>query len=182
MQLWKNWEDALNSMCEDIQACPGAIELVTAVASTYNNNNNNSHQQELSPSPRLPMAIATSSRLAGVETKRKKHEQGIFQHIHVIVAGDDPVVKQGKPAPDIYLEAARRLNLDPKNCLVFEDSLSGVRSGKAAGCYVVAIPDPRFTIEEKQVFIAEADMVLETLWQFDGSPFGIDIDLSKRSK
>jgi beta-phosphoglucomutase-like phosphatase (HAD superfamily) len=55
-----------------------------------------------------------------------RHE-GIFQFIETIVTGDDPVVKNGKPAPDIYLEAARRLSIDPKDCLVFEDALSGVR-------------------------------------------------------
>lgn len=103
----------------------------------------------------------------------------MFQHISVIVAGDDPAVNNGKPAPDIYLEAARRLNVDPKECLVFEDALSGVRSGKAAGCYVVAIPDPRFSEEEKKVFAKEADMVLDSLWQFDGSKFGLDVDMPK---
>lgn len=51
----------------------------------------------------------------------------MFQHIKVIVAGDDPAVKKGKPAADIYLEAARQLGVDPKECLVFEDALSGVR-------------------------------------------------------
>ena len=92
-----------------------------------------------------------------------------------IVAGDDPAVINGKPAPDIYLEAARRLNVDPTECLVFEDALSGVRSGKAAGCHVVAIPDPRFSTEEKKVFANEADVVLDSLLEFDASQFGLDV-------
>ena len=65
--------------------------------------------------------------------KRTHHERHLFEHIDVIVTGDDPAVKNGKPAPDIYLEAARRLGVDPAECLVFEDALSGVKSGKAAG-------------------------------------------------
>lgn len=156
-QFWKNWEDALSSMCEEIQACNGATEVVEALSKTG-----------------LPMAIATSSRYAGVEKKRKRHET-IFQHMKTIVAGDDPAVINGKPAPDIYLEAARRLQVDPSECLVFEDALSGVRAGKAAGCFVVAIPDKRFTQEEKEAFIAEADAVVEDLWQFDGRQFGLDV-------
>ena len=91
-----------------------------------------------------------------------------------IVAGDDPAVKHGKPAPDIYIEAAKRLGVDPKDCLVFEDALSGVRSGKAAGCRVAAIPDPRFSPEELKVFEEEADVVLKNLSDFDGRPFGIE--------
>jgi len=104
----------------------------------------------------------------------------MFDHMTAIVAGDDPAVKCGKPAPDIYLEAAKRLNVDPKDCLVFEDALSGVRSGKAAGCQVVAIPDPRFSREELMAFATEADVVVDTLWSFQGEPFGIDdVDMNQ---
>merc|ERR1712086_1102154 len=100
----------------------------------------------------------------------------------VIVTGDDPAVRNGKPAPDIYLEAARRLDIDPAECLVFEDALSGVKSGKAAGCQVVAIPDTRFSDDERtRVFWKEgrADVVLTNLWEFDGRPFGIDFDMKE---
>ena len=51
-----------------------------------------------------------------------RHET-IFQHMSAIVCGDDPDVKNGKPAPDIYLLAAERLKVHPKDCLVFEDAL-----------------------------------------------------------
>lgn len=160
-QFWKNWEDQLNSMCQEIDACKGARELVQALASYQ---------------PAFPMAIATSSRYAGVEKKKVRHD-AIFRHMTAIVAGDDPAVIKGKPAPDIYLEAARKLNVNPNESLVFEDALSGVRAGKAAGCYVVAIPDTRFSQEEKAVFVKEADMVVDDLSQFDGRVFGIDIDM-----
>ena len=47
----------------------------------------------------------------------------------------------GKPHPQIYLECAKELNLPPSKCLVIEDSINGVKAGKAAGMFVVAIPD-----------------------------------------
>jgi pseudouridine-5'-monophosphatase len=158
--FWNAWEDNLSIYCEDVRACAGASQLVEELAKTG-----------------LPMAIATSSRQAGVDKKRKRHET-MFRHISTIVAGDHPAVKTGKPAPDIYIEAARQLGVDPKECLVFEDALSGVRSGKAAGCSVVAIPDPRFTAEERAAFETEADVVVENLWAFNGKRWGINVDMA----
>ncbi|KAL3901149.1 MAG: hypothetical protein SGARI_006117 [Bacillariaceae sp.] len=170
MQLWKAWEEHLGNMCEQVEACKGAKELVQALAKA----------NMASPSrAAIPMAIATSSRYAGVDKKRKRHGD-MFQHIAAIVAGDDPAVTKGKPAPDIYLEAAKRLQVKPEECLVFEDALSGVKSGKAAGCRVVAIPDPRYSKEERDVFVTEggADVVLNSLWEFDGQQFGLNIDMA----
>ena len=110
-----------------------------------------------------------------------RHDR-IFKHIKVIVAGDDPSIKNGKPAPDIYIEAAKRLNVDLKDCLVFEDALSGVISGKAAGCQVVAIPDSRFSSDELQTYRDEgSDLVLRTLWDFDGREFGINVNMVEAS-
>ena len=74
LQLWKNWEDALNSMCEEVEAFDGATVLVEALSSHH-----------------LPMAIATSSRMAGVLKKKVRHDQ-LFQPLQVIVASDDPAV------------------------------------------------------------------------------------------
>jgi len=108
-----------------------------------------------------------------------RHGDAIFRYLSHVVTGDDPAVTNGKPAPDIYLEAARRLGVEPKDCLVFEDALSGVRSGKAAGCRVVAIPDTRFEDDELGVFRKEADAVLKDLWEFDGKPFGLDVNMRK---
>mmetsp|Transcript_26686 Transcript_26686/g.55885 ORF Transcript_26686/g.55885 Transcript_26686/m.55885 type:complete len:307 (-) Transcript_26686:104-1024(-) len=150
-ELWSQWEQNLNNLCAQVTACEGALPLV-----------------EQFETAGIPMAIATSSRLEAVAKKRVRHEI-MFSKIQKIVTGDHPAVHQGKPAPDIYLEAARQLQLDPSDlprCLVFEDALSGVRSGKAAGCLVIAVPDPRFTKEEKEIFEREADIVLESLHDF----------------
>ena len=110
-----------------------------------------------------------------------RHDR-IFKHIKVIVAGDDPAIMNGKPAPDIYIEAAKRLGVDPKDCLVFEDALSGVQSGKAAGCHVVAIPDSRFSEADLRLYAKEgADAVLRTLRDFDGTKFGIDVNMANKN-
>ena len=53
-------------------------------------------------------------------------------------------VEHGKPAPDVYLEAARRLGVDPAACAAVEDSRNGIRSARAAGMRVIAIPNPHY--------------------------------------
>ena len=143
----------LSELCEDVKPMKGARSLVKAFAASG-----------------LPMAIATSSQQDAVEVKRMKNED-IFSAMGVIVTGDDPAVRRGKPNPDIFLEAAARLGVDPSECLVFEDSMTGVLAGKAAGCQVVAIPDPR---SDKVEFLQTADCVLRSLEEFNGSAFGIE--------
>lgn len=61
------------------------------------------------------------------------------EHFVDTICGDE--VPTGKPAPDMYLEAARRLQLDPAQCLVFEDSPAGMRAAVAAGCTVIGLPE-----------------------------------------
>jgi HAD superfamily hydrolase (TIGR01509 family) len=53
-------------------------------------------------------------------------------------------VARGKPAPDVYLEAARRLGVDPARCVAIEDSSNGMRAAAAAGMAVIAVPNPHF--------------------------------------
>jgi beta-phosphoglucomutase-like phosphatase (HAD superfamily) len=118
----------------------------------------------------IPMAIATSSQQDAMEVKRMNNEN-IFSPMRAIVTGDDPAVRRGKPSPDIFLEAASRLGVEPSECLVFEDSMTGVLAGKAAGCQVVAIPDPR---SDKVEFLETADCVLRSLEDFNGDSFGIE--------
>jgi beta-phosphoglucomutase-like phosphatase (HAD superfamily) len=70
-------------------------------------------------------------------------------------------VPRGKPAPDVYLEAARRLAADAAACAAVEDSHSGIRSAKAAGMRVLAIPNPSFPPDEEA--LAAADVVLGSI-------------------
>ena len=98
----------------------------------------------------------------------------MFQSIQVMVTGDDPNVINGKPAPDIYLEAAKRLGVHPSECLVFEDALTGAQSGKSAGCHVVAVPDHRM---EKELFLSVSDEVIDSMEHFSGRSWGIPLDM-----
>ena len=70
-------------------------------------------------------------------------------------------VQRGKPSPDVYLEAARRLGADPGECAAVEDSHNGIRSAKAAGMRVIAIPNPHFPPDEEA--LAHADVVLRSI-------------------
>lgn len=87
----------------------------------------------------MPRAIGTNSRTAGAV--RKLRAAGLFHHFapgHIV--GVDAAARP-KPAPDIFLEAARRLGAAPQDCLVFEDSDAGVVAALAAGMRVVQVPD-----------------------------------------
>jgi pseudouridine-5'-monophosphatase len=90
----------------------------------------------------VPIAVATSTdlRLFGVKTSGHREWFSIFT---TIVCGDDPRVRRGKPAPDIFLAAAQSLGVDPSSCVVVEDSPLGVAAALAAGMRVIGFPDPR---------------------------------------
>ena len=70
-------------------------------------------------------------------------------------------VAHGKPAPDVYLEAARRLGVEPASCAAVEDSHGGIRSAKAAGMRVIAIPNASYPPDAES--LAQADVVLRSL-------------------
>lgn len=150
-EMVSTWEINLNRLCKDVQLMPGALELVTRLHNLH-----------------VPMAIATSSREAAVNVKRQKHE-ALFQMMKYTICGDNPAVRHGKPAPDIYLLASQMLGVDPQYCLVFEDALAGVQAGKQAGMHVVACPDPRL---ERDPYLAETSYILPpggSLLNFDWS-------------
>lgn len=69
------------------------------------------------------------------------------KYFHIIV--DGTMVLKGKPDPEVYLKCAMKLNLDPKSCVVFEDSLAGLESGERAGCKIVGVATSHEAVELK---------------------------------
>lgn len=92
---------------------------------------------------KIPCAVATSSSNALTEAAMETHDIG--EYFETIVTGED--IHNGKPAPDIYLECAKRLSVPPSRCLVFEDLIHGIKAAKAAGMNVCAVEDA-FSIED----------------------------------
>jgi beta-phosphoglucomutase-like phosphatase (HAD superfamily) len=89
----------------------------------------------------ISQAVATSSDSQNFDLKITRHHEW-FRIFECLIMGDDPEIECGKPAPDIFLLAAKRMEADPAHCLVFEDSPAGVEAARAAGMFVVAVPDP----------------------------------------
>jgi pseudouridine-5'-monophosphatase len=89
----------------------------------------------------VPLGIATSTEAPLFAIKAARHRAWL-EIFGTAVCGDDPRVARPKPAPDIFLAAARDLGVPPGDCLVFEDSPFGVEAASAAGMQVVALPDP----------------------------------------
>ena len=85
----------------------------------------------------VKMAIASSSSIEVIS--RNIERADIKKFFSAVVSGDD--VEHGKPAPDIFLKAAEKINLPANECYVFEDSFNGIRGAKAAGCVSIMIPD-----------------------------------------
>jgi beta-phosphoglucomutase-like phosphatase (HAD superfamily) len=84
---------------------------------------------------------------------------GLKEEFHATVSSEE--VGSGKPAPDVYLEAARRLEVDPGACAAIEDSTNGIRSARAAGMTVIAVPNRDYPPEAETR--AQADRILDSL-------------------
>lgn len=93
---------------------------------------------------RVPMAIATGSNRMVVE--KTLQAMGVSDWFDEVVTSDD--VAEGKPAPDIFLHAAKLLGVDPKKCLVLEDAPAGILAAQRAGMQVLTIPTPLVVVEE----------------------------------
>jgi HAD superfamily hydrolase (TIGR01509 family) len=106
---------------------------------------------------RWPLAVASSSNPELIEVVLDA--AGLHDVIRFVVSSQE--VPRGKPAPDVYLEAARRLGVDPQTCAAVEDSHNGIRSAKAAGMHVIAIPNPHYPPDAEA--LAHADVVLRSI-------------------
>jgi sugar-phosphatase len=107
----------------------------------------------------LPVAIASGSPPRMIEVVTERLDLGWIEVR--CSAMDEP---RSKPAPDVYLTAARRLGVRPERCVAIEDSPSGVLSAKAAGMLCIAVPDP---LMEGDPAYAEADLVLGALTELN---------------
>ena len=84
---------------------------------------------------KLPMAVASGGRKSNVDTSI--NTLGLKDHFVTVVTSDDDV--KPKPSPDIFLEAARRMGVEPENCLVFEDGDMGIEAARKAGMPVIDV-------------------------------------------
>jgi HAD superfamily hydrolase (TIGR01509 family) len=118
--------DVLGRMAEwyrsDLPLIPGSVDAVRRMAE------------------RFPVALASSSARILIDQVLKT--AGLSDAFQVTLSTEE--VPRGKPAPDVYLEAAARLGVDPSRAVAVEDSANGIRAARAAGLSVVAAPNRRF--------------------------------------
>lgn len=136
-----DWRDELmiEAYRNGIELMPGAAELISAAKDYFK------------------MAIATGSTKNLVDIVVEKLDFApLMQHVQ---ASDG--LKNGKPAPDIFLECARQIGEDPENCIVLEDSENGCIAGQKAGCYVIGVP----TIYTRHQDFSSADVVVGDLFE-----------------
>ncbi|HET7043456.1 MAG TPA: HAD family phosphatase [Gaiellaceae bacterium] len=118
---------------------PGAVEAVERLGAVW------------------PLAVASSSNRELIDAVLRATPLGRL--FRLTVSSEE--VARGKPAPDVYLEAARRLGVEPSRCAAVEDSHNGIAAAKAAGMRTLAIPNPRFPPGDEA--LADADAVLASL-------------------
>jgi HAD superfamily hydrolase (TIGR01509 family) len=128
----------------DLPVVPGAVEAVRRLHGDG-----------------LRLAVASSSNRELIDAVLRR--LGLAALFEVTVSSEE--VARGKPAPDVYLETARRLALDPMRCAAVEDSASGIRAAHAAGMHVIAYPNRHYPPAAE--VLALADSVLDGLDDLD---------------
>jgi HAD superfamily hydrolase (TIGR01509 family) len=132
-------ERMLERYAERLPLIDGAVAAVEELASSW------------------PLAVASSSNRRLID--RVLEVSGLAPCFQVTVSSEE--VARGKPAPDVYLEAARRLGVEPTRCVAIEDSASGIRSAHTAGMHVVAIPNRAFPPAAD--VLSQAGIVLDSI-------------------
>jgi len=128
---------------------PGAVEAVRRIGAS------------------VPLAIASSSNRELIDVVLRA--SGLAADFRATVSSEE--VPRGKPAPDVYLEAARRLGVDPARCGAVEDSHNGIRSAKAAGMRVVAVPNPHYPPDDEALGLA--DVVVASIEELQVDHFAV---------
>jgi HAD superfamily hydrolase (TIGR01509 family) len=124
---------------DELPLIPGAVDAVERLAA------------------RWPLGLASSSNRRLIDAVLEL--SGLDQCFRATVSSGE--VAGGKPAPDVYIEAARRLNVVASDCVAVEDSHAGIRSAEAAGMRVIAIPNPSYPPEPDALELA--DRVLDSI-------------------
>lgn len=124
---------------EDVPLLPHAVETVRGLAE------------------RWPLGLASSSNRPLIDLVLE--QTGLAASFRVTVSSEE--VGRGKPAPDVYFEAARRLDATPTRCAAVEDATNGIRSASAAGMKVIVVPHPDFPPAADTLDLA--DLVLDSL-------------------
>jgi HAD superfamily hydrolase (TIGR01509 family) len=114
-----------------------------------------------------PLGLASSSNRELIDLVLQL--SGLDRFFAATVSSEE--VARGKPAPDVYLETARRLDVVPENCAAVEDSENGILSAKAAGMHVLAIPNPQYPPHDEA--LAAADEVLASLAELTPEAVGL---------
>jgi HAD superfamily hydrolase (TIGR01509 family) len=138
-------EGMLERYAERLPLIDGATDAVLRVAGSF----------------RLALASSSNRRVIDAVLDAA----GLASSFEVTVSSEE--VGRGKPAPDVFLEAARRLELPPARCAAVEDSGNGIRAAHAAGMRVVAIPNRRYPPPEDAVVLA--DLVLPAIGELDAT-------------
>jgi HAD superfamily hydrolase (TIGR01509 family) len=121
---------------EKLPLLPGAVEAVKSLAVEW------------------PLGLASSSNRHVIDLVLEL--AGIADAFQATVSSEE--VGAGKPAPDVYLETAKRLGVDPADCVAIEDSTNGIRSAHAAGMAVIAVPNQDFQPEPDALELADEQL------------------------
>ena len=106
----------------------------------------------------LKIAVASSGSINKIDFNLS--QAGLNKEFRNIVSADD--VEHAKPAPDIFIEAMNRIGIEPKKCIIIEDSLSGIKAAKLSGAFTIVI-GTTFPVKK----LDEADLIIEDYDKLD---------------